>query len=132
MPTLDDVRRIALALPEVEERPSHRDWRVRNKPVVWERPLRQADYQALGDDAPQGTIIGIRVPEVADQQALVQSGPEAVFITPHFEGWPAVLVELDRISVEELTELIVDAWLTQAPRRLSKPWLETHRHADEG
>lgn len=125
MATLDDVRRIALGLPEVEERPGGRDWQVRKKSFVWERPLRKADYQALGDSAPGGTIIGVRVPDIADQQALVQTGPEAVFITPHFEGWPGVLVELDRITVDDLTELIVDAWMVQAPRRLAREWLAT-------
>jgi hypothetical protein len=132
MATLDDVRRIALGLPEVEERPGHHDWRVLNKSIVWERPLRKTDYAALGDDAPEGTIIGLRVPDVSDQRALVQSGPEAVFITPHFEGWPGVLVELEAISIEDLTELIVEAWLVQAPKRLTRPWIEAHGLSDDG
>lgn len=132
MATLDDVRRIALRLPEVEERSDRGDWQVRKKSFVWERPLRKADYQALGDAAPEGIVIGVRVPEIADQQALVQTGPDAVFITPHFDGWPAVLVDLEQISVEDLTELIVDAWLVQAPKRLSRPWLESQGIGEEG
>jgi len=63
VPTWDDVRRTALSLPETSEKlmwgtPS---WRVRDKLFVWERPLRNADFEALGDDAPDGEILGARV-----------------------------------------------------------------------
>jgi hypothetical protein len=63
MATWDDVRRLALALPETSERESRglRGWRVKDKGFVWERPLRRADYAALGDDAPDGPILGARV-----------------------------------------------------------------------
>lgn len=132
MATIDDVRRIATGLPQVEERQDRGEWVVRGKSFVWQRPLRHADHQALGDSAPAGTIVGIRVPEVGDQQALVQNGPDGVFITPHFEGWPAVLVELEKIGVEELAELIEDAWLVQAPKRVSKPWLESREPEESG
>lgn len=124
MATLDDVREMALNLPEVEQRPGRHEWRVRDRLVVWERPLRKADYLALGEGAPDGTIVGVRVADIGEQQALVQSGPEAVFITPHFEGYPYVLIELNRISLEELRELIVESWLIRAPKRLSKAWLQ--------
>lgn len=122
MATWDDVRRIASALPGLEETPGKLEWRVRNKPVIWSRPLRQADHVALGDSAPGGTILGVRVTNVAEQQALVQNGPDSVFITPHFDGWPAVLVELDRIDPGDLEELIVDGWAVQAPKRVVKEW----------
>jgi hypothetical protein len=126
MATTDDVRDIALALPGVTERSGRglSEWRVGDKLVVWERPLRKVDLKALGDDAPDGTIIGVRVPDVGAQQALVASGPDAVFITPHFEGWPGVLVHLERIDLEDLRELIVEAWLVQAPKRLTREWLD--------
>jgi hypothetical protein len=125
--TLDDVRSIAMGLPEVEERSTRgiTEWRVRDKLVVWERPLRKVDLVALGDDAPNGTIVGVRVPDIGAQQALVASGPDAVFITPHFEGWPGVLVELEACPVDELRELIVEAWLVQAPKRLADEWLQS-------
>lgn len=123
MATWDDVRGIAAALPGLEENPEKREWRVRGKPVVWYRPLRKTNLEALGDSAPTGTVIGVRVPDVAEQQALVQNGPDAVFITPHFEGWPAVLVELDRIEADDLAELITDGWATQAPKRVVADWM---------
>ena len=63
MASWDDVRRIALALPETSERPAHGNtaWRVRDKVFVWERPLRPADLRALGGTAPAGPILGVRV-----------------------------------------------------------------------
>lgn len=127
MATLADVRSIVMDLPEVEERSTRgvTEWRVRDKPVVWERLLRKVDLAALGTDPPTGTIVGVRVPDVGAQKALVASGPDTVFITPHFEGWPGVLVDLDDCPVDELRELIVEAWLVQAPKRLSARWLET-------
>lgn len=124
MATWEDLRAIAARLPELEERPDRREWRVRGKPVAWNRPLRDVDLEALGDNAPTGTIIGVRTPDVGEQQALVQNGPDAVFITPHFEGYPAVLVELERIQVDELEALVTEAWFTQAPKRLTESWLE--------
>lgn len=126
MATTDDVRDVALALPGVTERSGRglSEWRVGDKLVVWERPLRKADFEALGDDAPDGTIIGLRVPDLGAQQALVASGPDAVFITPHFGGWPGVLVHLERIGLDDLRELIVEAWLVQAPKRMAREWLD--------
>ncbi len=122
MATWDDVRRIALALPETTERGSYGDlpaWRVRDKSFVWERPLRRADLEALGDAAPDGPILGARVPDLGAKEALLADDPEVYFTVPHFDGYPAVLVRLDRIDVEELTELITEAWYARAPKRLA-------------
>ena len=80
MATVDDVRRIALALPGTAERESRGDldWRVADKSFVWERPLRKGDSAALGDRAPH---------------------------------------------VQDLTELISDAWLARAPKKLAAAFL---------
>lgn len=129
MATWDDVRRIALGLPETSERPSyggHAFWRVRDKGFVWERPLRRADHEALGDAAPDGPILGVRVEHLGAKEALLADDPDLFFTTPHFDGYPAVLVRLDRIGVDELQELIVEAWLDRAPRRLAQQYLEAH------
>ena len=122
----DDVRRIALSLPETNERPSRGNafWRVRDKGFVWERPLRQSDLRALGGAAPQGPILGVRVEHLGAKAALLASEPDVCFTTPHFDGYPAVLVQLERIGVDELEELIVEAWLCRAPRRLAQAYLE--------
>jgi hypothetical protein len=124
----DDVRRIALALPETSERLSreHASWRVRDKGFVWERPLRPADVRALGEDAPKGPILGARVEHLGAKQALLADDPSVFFTTPHFDGYPAVLVRLDRIALDELKELIVEAWLARAPKRLVKEYVDTH------
>ncbi|MEV0804937.1 MmcQ/YjbR family DNA-binding protein [Micromonospora sp. NPDC050200] len=122
MATWDDVRRIALALPEMTERESHDHlpaWRVRDKPFVWERPLRRADLDALGDGAPDGPILGVRVPDLGAKETLLADDPTVHFTTPHLDGCPAVLFRLDRINAEELTELITEAWYARAPKRLA-------------
>jgi hypothetical protein len=123
----DDVRRIALALPEAQEQTSRglASWRVREKGFVWERPLRQADIQALGEEAPQGPILGVRVEDLGVKEALLGDDPDVFFTTPHFDGFPAVLVRLERIAVEELEEVIVEAWLARAPKRLAKQYIDT-------
>ncbi|HEY2763270.1 MAG TPA: MmcQ/YjbR family DNA-binding protein [Pseudonocardiaceae bacterium] len=127
MATWNDVRRIALALPETSEQSSRGipGWRVKDKGFVWERPLRRADIEALGDDVPDGPILAARVADVGVKDALLADDPNVFFTTPHFDGYPAILVRLDRIAVAELTELIVEAWLTRAPKRLAKEYLHT-------
>jgi hypothetical protein len=125
----DDVRRIALALPETSEGESRglRHWRVKDKGFVWERPLRRSDLEALGDAAPDGPILGARVEHLMAKEALLADEPDVFFTTPHFDGYPAVLVRLERIAVEDLEELIVEAWLARAPARLAKAYVEESR-----
>ena len=124
----DDVRRIALALPQTSERTSwgNASWRVRDKSFVWERPLRQADLRALGDAAPSGPILGARVEHVGAKEALLADDPAVYFTTPHFDGYPAILVRLDVIGVDALEEVIVEAWLVQAPKRLAREYADAH------
>jgi hypothetical protein len=126
MATWDDVRRLALALPETSERESRglRGWRVKDKGFVWERPLRRADHAALGDDAPDGPILGARVEHLGAKEALLADDPAVFFTTPHFDGYPAVLVQLEHISLEDLSELVTEAWLAAAPKRLAKTFLD--------
>jgi hypothetical protein len=120
-----DVRRAATALPEVSEGTSYGDlaWSVRKKSFVWERPLRRSDIAALGPAAPDGPIMGARVADVGVKEALIADDPEVFFTTPHFDGYPAVLVRLERIGVAELNEVIVEAWLARAPKRLADRYL---------
>jgi hypothetical protein len=127
MATWDDVRRLALALPETSEDESRdlRSWRVRKKTFVWERPLRPSDLRALGDAAPKGPILGARVEHLVAKEALLADNSSVFFTTPHFDGYPAVLVRLDEITVEDLEEVVVEAWLVQAPKRLAKQYVET-------
>jgi hypothetical protein len=121
-----DVRRIALSLPEATEQPMHGlpSWRVRKKLFVWERPLRKSDLEALGEAAPDGPILGARVEHLLAKEALLADDPAIYFTTPHFDGYPSVLVRLERIAVDELEELTIEAWLARAPKRLAKQYLD--------
>jgi len=125
MASWDDVRRIALGLPETSERPAYGSaaWRVRDKLFVWERPLRQKELAELGDAAPDGPILGARVEDLGVKEALLADEPELYFTTAHFDGYPSVLVRLERIGEEDLRELIVEAWLARAPKRLAERYL---------
>jgi hypothetical protein len=125
----DDVRRIALALPETSEQSSRglASWRVRDKGFVWERPLRPADLRALGEGAPTGPVLGARVEHLIAKEALLADDPKIFFTTPHFDGYPAVLVRLDEITVEDLEEVIVEAWLARAPKRVAQEYVDAAR-----
>ena len=114
----DDVRRIALGLPEATEQAGR--WLVRDKLFVWERPLRKADLIALGPAAPDGPVLAARVEHLGIKDALLATRPDVFFTTPHFNGYPAILVRLERISAPDLEDLIVDAWLARAPTRLAR------------
>jgi hypothetical protein len=123
MATWADVRSIVRALPETEEK-SARDWRVKGKLLVWERPLRRADVEALGKAAPTGDILGAWVPDLDTKEALLQARPRVYFTTPHFHGYPAVLVRLAVIGRDELRELVTDAWMNRAPVRVKRAYIE--------
>ena len=118
--TWDDVRRLALSLPETSEALSRGTptWRVKDKFFVWERPLRRADYEALGDAAPDGPILGARVPDIGVKDALLADDPGVYFTTPHFDGYPAILVRLPGIDVGMLETIVGNAWRLRAPKAL--------------
>jgi hypothetical protein len=123
----DDVRRLALSLPDTTEAVSwdNAHWRVHGKGFVWERPLRRSDLRTLGEGAPDGPILGARVEHLGAREALIQDEPDVFFTTPHFDDYPAVLVQLDKIGVDELEEVIVEAWLARAPKRLAQDYIDS-------
>jgi len=126
MATWDDVRRIALALPESSERLSRglRQWRVKDKLFVWERPLRRKEIDSLGERAPDGPILAARVEHLGAKEALLADDPRVYFTTAHFDGYPAILARLQRIPAEDLYELVTEAWLARAPAPLVKAFLK--------
>jgi hypothetical protein len=126
MASWDDVAAIALALPEVAEEPTfgNRAWKVRKKLFAWERPLRPKEIEHLGEAAPDGAILGVRVPDEEAKLAMIESEPEIYFTTPHFDGYPSVLVLLERIPRPDLEEAIVEAWLCRAPKRVAAKYLD--------
>ena len=130
MATWDDASRLALALPQTVEETSGEGlfaWSVKARNFAWERPLRRADLQALGPAAPEGPVLAARVPDLGAKEALLADDTDVYFTTPHFDGFRAVLVRLDRIPVPELEELLVEAWLARAPKRLAREHLDAWR-----
>jgi hypothetical protein len=127
--TWKDVARIVSELPLTAEQ-SPRDWRVGKKMLAWERPLRPADREALaaqGSEPPVGDILGVRVSDEGVKFALITDEPKVYFTTPHFDGYPAVLVRLAAIDAADLGELLTESWLKQAPRRLVQEFLADSR-----
>ncbi len=124
MANWDDVRRIALALPETSERRSRGlcQWRVKDRLFVRERPLRRGEIEALGAAAPDGPILGARVEHLVAKQALLAEDPRVFFTTPHFDNYAAILVRLELISARDLDEVIVEAWLARAPKKLAEAY----------
>jgi len=125
MATWDDVRRLALELPGTSEGVSRGNatWVVRKKLFVWERPLLGTELKALGDTAPQGAILGARVEHLAAKEAMLADPSGVFFTTPHFDGYPAILVKLDEITVAGLEEVVVEAWLDRAAPTLVRAYL---------
>ena len=126
MATWKDVSRLALALPEAEEGTTYggnRAWTVRKKLFVWERPLRKSDLAALGDAAPDGPILGAKVEHLIAKEALLADESGVVFTTPHFDGYPAVLIRLPEIDLDLLEEVATEAWLARAPKRLVREFM---------
>ena len=107
----ETIRELALALPDAEEEPGERPgWRVRGKLFAWKSRERDGGTLALRVDRDE-------------KQLMLDSYPDLYFQTPHYEGYPGVLVHLDAIDVDELRERIEDAWLIQAPKRLASEYL---------
>lgn len=106
MPTEDDARRIALSLPETSERPSYGTpgFRVQNK--LFARIHEMPD-----------TLV-VWVPDMGEKEAMLATSPHIYFETPHYDGYPMLLVRLKEIGLDELTEVITESWRARAPRRL--------------
>jgi len=125
MATWDQVRRYALALPGVTETTSRGTaaWIVDKRFFVWERPLRKSDLAALGDVAPKGAILGVRTADLEMKEAIIRSDPQVFFTIPHFDGYPAVLVLLEKIRARDLEHVIIEAWIARAPERSVRDYL---------
>ena len=115
MATIEDVRRIALSLPETMERPMYGTpgFRVRNKA-----------FARLRED---GDVLVVWCADEDEKEALMATEPEIFFTLPHYDGHPLVLVRLDAIGREELRHVLIDAWRVRAPRRLAAQFSATER-----
>jgi hypothetical protein len=119
MATQNDVRKIALALPGTTEGTDRFAFSVENKGkqkgFVWVWLERKDPKKAR---TPCPTVLAVRVRDQAEKAALLAGDPECFFTEPHYDGFPAVLVRLPKVSRPLLRKLIVDAWRCQAPRKL--------------
>jgi hypothetical protein len=120
MVTEDDVRRIALSLPATSEKPSYGTPGFRVKDKLFAR-IRE-----------EGDVLALWCADLDEKEALVAAQPETFFSTPHYDGYPMVLVRFDAVEVDELNELLTDAWLVRAPTRVRQAFEETEAEAGRG
>lgn len=116
MADADDVRRLALALPHVTEIESDGfDFLVADKGFVWSYPERRPGKRRLI----RTDIAVLFVGDESEKQALLLGEPELFFATPSYDGWPMVMLRLAEVDVEQLRELVTDAWRMRAPDALA-------------
>jgi hypothetical protein len=112
--TRDDVRRIALALPETSEGGGF-TFAMAGKSFAWPW-MERVDPRRARVANPE--VMGIRVASQLEKQSLLALDSEVFFTEPHYDGYPAVLVRLAAIDVDLLEQVLTDAWRSRAPRRL--------------
>jgi hypothetical protein len=114
--THDDVRRIALSLPDTFEQPSYGgrpSWRTKQRMFTW-----------LPDVEPEVLVVWVDSEE--EKRALIEAEPSKFSTTSHYDGHPIVLVALSAVDVDEATELITESWRLRAPKKLVQEWDAAH------
>ncbi|HZT67793.1 MAG TPA: hypothetical protein VFA11_18530 [Acidimicrobiales bacterium] len=131
MASFEDVAALISGLPDTTEGERHgnRTWFVNKQGFAWERPFTKADVRRFGERGvtpPAGPILAVRVADMIEKAAVLAAGTKGIFDMAHFEGYPAVLIQLDRIGKRALKVAIEDAWLAcastkQADTYMSRP-----------
>ncbi|HUN32606.1 MAG TPA: MmcQ/YjbR family DNA-binding protein [Trebonia sp.] len=136
MATIEDAAALAAGLPEVTEgEDSHgrgtRTWSVGGKVFAWERPFSKADIRRFGSQAaPEGSILALRVAELAEKEAILASGRAGFFTIEHFNGYKGYLIQLQAVDDADLAEAITDAWLSQAPTAVAERFIARQRRVE--
>jgi hypothetical protein len=115
--TFDDVDALATRLPGVTvgAKWGNRTWMVEGKAFAWQRPYSKADLKRFGDETPPaGEILAVCVENLDAKDALLAIAPPGFFTIPHFQGFPAVLIELRRARAKDVRAVILDAFRTVA------------------
>jgi hypothetical protein len=126
MATMADVSRLVSALPDVTagERHGTATWFVAGKAFAWDRPFSKADIRRFGEQSPPaGPILAIRLADLGEKEAVLAANPGAFFTIAHFDGYAAVLIQLDLVEEVALREALVDGWLACAPAALAESFL---------
>lgn len=130
MAKIDDVAAIAGSLPGVEvgERRGRQTWFVAKKAFVWERGFSKADLKRFGGETPpSGPIAAVRTADLAEKEGILAAGSKGIFTIEHFNGYPAVLIQLEKITKRTLRDVIVDGWLACAPSRLADEYIQSEK-----
>jgi hypothetical protein len=131
-----DLDELALALPHATKEVSDDGrpaYRAHGKLFCCHRSRRPDAIDSLTGERLDDVLM-FRVADLAVKELLLGDDRGLFFTTPHFDGYPAVLLripDLARVDRDELEELIVEAWLTRAQKRVAKAWLQEHGVADE-
>jgi hypothetical protein len=115
---VEAARKLASNLPDVTVGRRHGNctWFVGTKGFAWERPFSKADVRRFGDvPPPSGPIFAVRVADLQAKEAVLAARMRGVFTIPHFDGYAAVLIQLDVVSARDLKQLVTDAWLSCVP-----------------
>ena len=126
MVSVEEVARMVMAMPEVteSERDGRRTWSVAGKFFAWERAFSKADIRRFGTATPpDGTILAVKVADLDEKEAVLAAGQKGFFTIPHFDGFPAVLIQLKVVGKKALREALEDGWLACAPPKVADKYL---------